>query len=287
MGLEILNNILGSSKKDESIIVDIPKIKDYSNNKINNETQEEQKLDLNNKLPRIQLNELPSGFISYPKNSKVFYTPMTLKELDLLNSGTINVEEAMKYLLDSIDCEGFNKYDLAYFDVVYIGVKRKLTAMGDCMGMLVKQCPNCGNYVEYKFNYTDLDFDDCKLESLPITVDFECAKGLQFSFLTIKDWLDLDTDSKTLSIYAKLIKNVPYEESLNLIENLTGNDIKKLYEIEDKLSYGIKPFKIKCNHPIEDIQLDDKGEPHKITKDCGTDIEMEVTSPYEVIFCES
>lgn len=283
MTLQILNSFLD---KKQGL--------NYDNNEINSSNQNETKeqvinksnINLMNRLPRIQVDELPSNFISYPKGSKIFYTPMTLKELDLLNSGSINVEDAMLYLLESIDCEGFDKNDLAYFDVVYIGIKRKLTAMGDCMGMLVKQCPNCGEYIEYKFNYIDLDFQDCQLDKLPIIVDFDCCKGVEFSFLTIKDWLDLDSDSKALSIYAKYIKNMPYEDALSLVENLTGNDIKKLYEVQDKLAYGISPFKTKCKNTIEDIELNDKGEPSKILKECGQEVEMEVTSPYEVIFCE-
>ena len=127
MTLQILNSFLD---KKQGL--------NYDNNEINSSNQNETKeqvinksnINLMNRLPRIQVDELPSNFISYPKGSKIFYTPMTLNELDLLNSGSINVEDAMLYLLESIDCDGFDKNDLAYFDVVYIGIKRKLTAMG-------------------------------------------------------------------------------------------------------------------------------------------------------------
>lgn len=234
-----------------------------------------EKPDIGNKS-YIEVEELPSAFKCYPKGTKVFYSPLNLKELTVLNSGTINSLDGLALLLNNIRTEKITVDELSYVDVMYIGIRRKLLAFGDIKASLVGQCPKCGHIDTYDFAYTNIEFKQLDVEKPYAVIDIQ-GKEVKFGVLTIKDFLELDEDGDILSVYARMVKNLPYEEAYELVGNASGNEIIRLQKIEKLFNFGIMPIKAKCKGVIPATE----ETPQHV---CSNEIEMEVTSPFDVVF---
>ena len=241
-------------------------------------------------LPLVEVTSLPSEFKGYPKGTKISYAPLTLGELEALNSGTMDLTRGIAMLLNSIKCNTLPSHDLYYWDVMYIGIQRKLLAFGDTRGVLYNQCSSCGNIIEHEFSYTEIEFDLIKAPNLPIITEIAGEK-LEFSPITMKDFLEINEDEGELGVYARMIKNKPYDEALSLLRNCYGKDSKKVKFIDKQLQYGLKPFKVKCENEIEvtNPNHDPKKKNSKptIKEQCNTEVIMEVRSPFEVVFPEN
>lgn len=229
----------------------------------------EESIDLLNQVtttPLVQINELPSQFKGYPKGTIISFEPLTLGELESLNTDPdLDSTYAVAMLLNSIHCNTLNSEDLYYWDVMYIGIQRKLQALGNTKGTIRTRCANCGNIVSKTFDYTELDFKLMSAQDLPMRLDI-AGQRLEFSQLTMKDFLQINVDQGELDVYARYIKNLDYDQALNLVKSATGVDIKKLRFVDRQLDYGIKPFNTKCT--------------------CNENVILEVRSPFEVVFPE-
>ena len=230
----------------------------------------------------IPVNALPSGFKGYPEGTKISYKPITLGELEALNSGEPDIERGIAMLLKSIHCNTLNAEELYYWDVMYIGIQRKLLAFGDTRGTLYTQCENCGEIIQRDFEFTELEFKECEAPDLPILTNI-CGVDVEISLLTIKDFLELDLNKGELDVYARMIKNLDYNTAFELISNATGKEAKKIRFIDRQLNYGLKPLKAKCNGIIQTV--DEATNKQKQVK-CNQTVKVEVRSPFEVVFPE-
>lgn len=257
---------------------EILSMKNYDNKKIQNEVTKN--------IPLIEVNELPSGFKGYPKGTKISYEPLTLGELEALNTGNPDVERGIAMLLNSIHCNTLESYDLYYWDVMYIGIKRKLLAFGDTRGTLYAYCPKCGNIVEKEFDYTELDFKELQAPDLPVVTTIS-DQELEFGLLTMKEFLEMESDEGELGVYARMIKNKPFEEAKDLLSNCYGKDIKKIRYIDKVLNYGLKSFKVTCDNEIDNSKYNPEEKPSEDNRkqiECGQEVIVEVRSPFEVVF---
>ena len=243
--------------------------------------------------PLVKVDKLPSGFKGYPEGTTISYDPITLGELEALNNGeNIDVERGIAMLLKAIHCNTLNSYDLYYWDVMFIGIQRKLTAFGDTRGIIYGTCPKCGSIVEREFDYSELDFKELLAPDLPIIVTLG-DKKVEIGLLTMKDFLELQTDGTVtdFDLYCKLIKNIPYEEAKQLLTNLYGKDIKLIKYIDKLLNHGLKPLKTKCTNIITEKNPDynprSKKSKKEIEVECGATVEVEVVSPFEIVFPQS
>ena len=100
----------------------------------------------------VVVKELPSGFKGYPEGTKISYKPITLEELEALNSDDIDPARAVAMLLNAIHCTTLPSEELYYWDVMYIGIQRKLLAFGNTKGTIYRRCPSCGNIVSKSFD---------------------------------------------------------------------------------------------------------------------------------------
>lgn len=239
------------------------------------------------KTAMIKVDKLPSGFKGYPENTKISYSPITLGELEALNSDDMDIERGMAMLLNSIKCTTMSVEDLYYWDVVYIGIQRKLLAFGDTRGTLYEQCPKCGNILEHEFEFTELEFKELEAPDLPVITTI-AGKSVEVGLLTIKEFFELDLERGDLDVYARMIKNMNYEEAFQLIYNATGTDAKKIRFIDKQLNYGLKPMVVECENIIEEdnpnYDPQDKKSKKKIKSKCNEKVYMEVRSPFEVVF---
>ena len=237
----------------------------------------------------IVVQKLPSEFKGYPEGTKISFKPITLEELEALNTDEMDPARAVAMLLKSIHCTTLPVEDLYYWDVVYIGVQRKLLAFGNTKGTIYARCPKCGNIVGKSFEYTDLEFRQMLAPNLPMKMEVG-GKKLEFGVLTMKDFLQVEIGQGELGVYARMIKNMPFDEAYKFVKNATGVDIKKLRFVDKQLNYGLKPFYVECDNDIEvenpDFDETVEGSKRKILKPCGTRVALEVQSPFEIVFPE-
>jgi len=214
--------------------------------------------------PLVKITMLPSGFKGYPKGTTISYKPITIEELESLNSTDPDLDRNFALILKSIRCNTMKPEDLYYWDVIYIGVQRLLTALGGTTGEFPALCPKCGKVVYKKASYTELDFKQLEVPALPMKMEV-AGRQLEFGLPSVKQFLQLSPEAGEVGFYATLIKNMEPEEALKFVKNLTGIDIKKLRFVDKQLDYGIRPFTVKCK--------------------CGAQVQVEVT-PFGVVFPE-
>ena len=243
-------------------------------------------------IPLIPIKELPSGFKGYPKGTKISFKPITLGELESLNSGDIDVTRATAMLLKAIDCNTIPPEDLAYWDVMYIGIKRKLLAFGDTKGTIRARCPKCGTIVAKAFSSSELEFRELDVPALPMKLQI-MDKPIEFGLITMKDMLEFQLEEGERGIYARMMKNIPFEEAYQICSNAYGLDIKKLRFVDEKLNYGLKPFHVNCPGTVEvpnpdfnPEQPESKTNKPFIDEVCGEQVVVEVVSPFELVFPE-
>ena len=240
-------------------------------------------------IPLVSVNVLPSNFKGYPEGTKISFEPLTLGELEALNSGNnIDVARGVAMLLNSIHCNTLSPQDLYYWDVMYIGIQRKLLAFGETIGVVYAQCPECGEIIQKQFDYTSLEFKEIEAPDLPIIIEIS-GKQLEFGLITMKEFLEIDTAKGELDVYARMIKNLPYEEAYELVSSAYGMDAKKIKFVDKKLNYGIKPLFETCTKDVPNPEYNpDLKESKKNckTKPCGCKVRLEVRSPFEVVFPE-
>ena len=241
------------------------------------------------KIPLINVTKLPSGFKGYPKGTTISYEPLTLGELEALNnSDEIDVERGVAMLLNSIHCNTLKPQELSYWDVMYIGIQRKLLAFGDTRGIIYAQCPNCGEIIEREFDYTELEFKEIEAEDLPVITTLQDTE-VEIGLISIQDFFQLDIKKGELDVYARMIKNLPYEQSFELISKCYGKDLQKIKYIDKILNYGLKPLFEICKNKIDNPDFDSSKKQSKNNTEkilCNTNVRLEVRSPFEVVFPE-
>ena len=155
----------------------------------------------------IYVDKLPSGFKGYPKGTQIYYSPINLDELETLNSNDVDINKNMAYILNSIKCNTLSAADLYYWDVIFIGVKRLLTALGGTTATLPGVCPKCKTIVYKKFNYNDIDFKELEVPDLPMRMEIG-GKQIEFGLTTMKEFLSLPANGGEMAVYATDIKNL-------------------------------------------------------------------------------
>ena len=253
-------------------------------------------------VPVTYMDKLPSGFKGYPKGTKIGYKPMTMEELEILsiedemydneqeNESKANL--AIAYLLKSIVCNTLNPEDLYYWDLMYIGIKRKMLAFGGTTGTTFGRCSKCGNTLIRQFTYDELQFKELNVPALPMKLQIN-GREVHFGQITMKDFLQIDPSQGQIGVYARMIKNMEFEEAYPFVKGLFGVDIKKVKFVDNQLNYGLKPLETICEHEYEednpnfnpDLPISETNK-KKLLVSCGEKNFVEVTSLFEVVFPE-
>ena len=253
-------------------------------------------------VPVTYMDKLPSGFKGYPKGTKIGYKPITMEELEILSieDESYNDEEeneskanlAVAYLLKSIVCNTLKPEDLYYWDLMYIGIKRKMLAFGGTTGTTFGRCSKCGSTLVRQFSYNELEFKELNVPALPIKLQIN-GREVHFGQITMKDFLQIDPTQGQIGVYARMIKNMEFDEAYAFVKSLYGVDIKKVKFVDNQLNYGLKPLETICEHEHEEDNPNfNPNEPisetnkKKLLVSCGEKNFVEVTSLFEVVFPE-
>lgn len=201
-------------------------------------------------LPKYKEEWLPSGNLQYPSGVKIYYKPFSFGDLMKINNSNLDETEFYRFILEGIEVIGMDKYDLTFYDTVYLGWRRKTASFGGSVLDAKSFCPNCDFRNSSIFDLNDIKFSDSEIKSLPVKCKI-CKIELKFKFLTIKDFIELfsqDKNKDILAIYAKSVTNLDFEESYNILKNSYGDDLDKIGLLNSILYHGIEDLEVECSN---------------------------------------
>jgi hypothetical protein len=238
---------------------------------------------MSNELPTVtvQSNTLPSKGLSYPKGTYFTYTGYTYGEVQMISgSKKMTYAEVMRRAHSAIRPQGtrMNPNDITLFDLLYLGIARKLSTLGGNEFEISAMCEAKKCNAEYKhvFNQKDIKFKDMELKELPICVEINNVE-MEFSPLTIGDFYDLSEGgmfykamgvkgNKSLfedpiAVKAAQAKNMKFLEAYEMIKNITNSEDSELMdEIDTMLLHNIEPLEHTCEScgRVNHLQLEGK-----------------------------
>jgi len=173
-----------------------------------------------------EVTTLPSGGQWYPKNTKIFIKPYTVREtLHLAKMKQSN--DILRYNLQGLKAENLELEELILSDYYFLILMRNGIS-GTLEGLVIKDhvCTNCKKSADYKISIEDLEVEDLPpTEYLTVTVD---SYQLTITPLKVKHILDSQKISgyeEELPFFKELIlaiESIKQEE-----ESLTWNSINE------------------------------------------------------------
>lgn len=114
---------------------------------------------------RVDLLQLPSRGINYPKDIEIYVKPLTVKEqIDMERYG-ISDSEYFNMILNGITIRGdFNKRNLLHSDVQFMDIVRRLFSFDTKSAIRIDDCkcmyPDCEHKFSYEFTMDQITFSD-------------------------------------------------------------------------------------------------------------------------------
>lgn len=223
----------------------------------------EEKSSLNEKYNWVKLkSDLPSRGVSYPKDYIIQYKKYTFEEVQYFNSELTHGSEVDKilYSLDGIECS-FDKMELAYYDLIYINILKKLKCWSNNYFLSSFNCPECGeDNLDVQTRLDDIEIKDLpdEIVSLPFYIDIQ-ETNLEFGLLTVGNVIDLlekGLIDNPIANFAKLIKNKSLNEAISFINNISdGDDIDTINEIDSVLNMNRGVIDISCKHCTKLVEV--------------------------------
>lgn len=236
-------------------------------------------------IPSIEVKAIPSGFIPYPKGTKIYYQPCTMGELKKMSQDEISLDKKYEYILGGITVEGMDKMQLTVSDVLYLSMLRKLSIPGVDSVTITKRCKHCGEFIlGKKVLLAEVEFEDLKTQ-LPLSVEIE---GIKYSFspLTIGAVLKLNESGEELTdsvLMANTCVAPSVEKALAMITRLNevlpynNPDLAVLNKIDTMLYHGVAPINLTCDHcGLENkVHLDEEEKGVLVLPFCKDDVSAE------------
>lgn len=211
---------------------------------------------MTNYTQQFEVKDLPSGKIQYPEATRINIYPFTFGDILKFNQSTMSVSEFYDFILEGVNVSGMDKYDLTFYDTVYLGWFRKVASLGSSILEIKSYCPNC----EYKngkaLDITELDFSDTTIKKLPAKTKI-CNIELHFQYLTIGQYLELVSLNKTdlTSLFSKCVSNVSFQEAYDVINSATGKDLEKIDYLNKILYHGVSDLDFKCTECSHEFKV--------------------------------
>lgn len=208
-------------------------------------------------ISQINVTGLPSKGLPYPKDAKIGYRPFVLGEVSYLSESEISFTEQVEYVIKGMTCS-FDPYDLTLSDFLFVGLHRKVTAVGIDVANLTFECPKCKQAVLAPIDIHNIEFEELEVPALPMNVKFSWGTH-HFRPLTVKQYLHLVSlgvsEDKEKRSYAMMAAQMGCEgdsllEWMDFLFNLKpgSDDAKILNIVDDRLYHGCKTKVITCQH---------------------------------------
>lgn len=225
--------------------------------------------------------ELPSVFLPYPKDSRIVSHSYPYRIIRLLSDAKLPLEMQYEIILEGIDVEGSNKYDLTYFDFLYISLLRKLTSMDSPSFTVSFSCSKCKKRSVSSFSMESLSFTDLDIPGLPIKVTFNSIPEQDFRPLTIGNFIEVLKNDRfyfkgrdgnnvvgkdgeyikdAVSIVSAQCSSLEFKEAYALFSGLTDlEDISLVEKVDTLLYHGLEPLTVTCkNKPENGVTCNEK-----------------------------
>jgi hypothetical protein len=215
--------------------------------------------------PKYEDKWLPSKNLQYPDGFKVHYYPFTYGDTLKINSSNMSDSELYRFILDGVETLGIDKYDLTFYDVLYLGWRRKTSSLAGSVLDTHTYCPNCDTKnIKLLSLSDDVNYVDTGIKALPIKTKI-CKEELHFNFITVRSFMELldrDLNHDVIAIYAKSVSNRSYDEAYEILYNATGKDLDKIDRIDSLLYHGIEKMKVNCRECKKEyfVSLSDSSE---------------------------
>jgi hypothetical protein len=221
---------------------------------VNSSIEETKEEGSNKYLAKIFLDvkELPSKGLSYPKDCEVYYKPFTFGELEVINQGPTNVKKDLELVLEGIECS-FNKLDLTGPDFLYIAFLRKISTLNTKEVIISYQCNLCGQKNRHIQPVDKFEFEELQVPELPIIADLRSGT-YEFMPLTVKNFLNMLNKGNEKSAIWMLAYECSSHNTKEAYEAFYGaclEDGKILREVDKLLYHSVKPIDTVCTSKNE------------------------------------
>ena len=215
-------------------------------------------------IPNIDINveELPSRGLAYPKGAKVSYRTYMFGEIRQVSTSTVGVENSLKIAMEGIDAD-FGTENLTLQDGIYLAILRKISSLNSDKFEVPYICSKCGETSKGVFNHKHIEFNDIstEVESLPLFIDLK-GKEVQISPMTIKDFMTLKSgaydgifkDGKIdrAATQAVTVKNMNFADAYNFLYEIKDpDDIDLITDIDKMLYHNVKRLSAVCKQEIK------------------------------------
>ena len=212
----------------------------------------------------IQVKALPSNGIFYLKGTELSYRLLSLGELRKLSSKVISIDnyESIKLFIDtclngiSVNSK-MDKYDILYYDFVYVSVIRKFPSLAKNTEepyLIETKCPICENKQIQSIELENIGFKEIvSLDGLSIEYKKEIIK---FKPMTLRKYLEVikiqneysDLDNEILMIASYIDNEKTILENYKIVYESTDKKfIETVFNIYDKLDLGLAPYELDCS----------------------------------------
>ncbi len=209
-------------------------------------------LDSGFKTVQVNIFDLPSKFLPYPKDAIIKYRPYFFEEIKNHDqSKNLMYREEVEYVLSGV-YTNFDKYKLTLSDYLYLNLLRRLSNLGEYDIRAKYRCGGCNNLSESIFKASSILIDYLEVPELPVRVTLTSGKEYNFSPLTIGSYLKMVEEkfkNKDVSMLSRCCVDAPYEEIYEVIRTLTDPvDIALVEHLDSLLYHSLVPMKLKCTH---------------------------------------
>lgn len=206
-------------------------------------------------LPTIEVTQLPSNFIAYPKGVKIHYKPYVFGEVKKFNQSNLSKLDTYQMAMSGVEVTGMPLDALTFPDVIYIALLRKISSLGDTSFSLSYHCSSCHKLNTVNIDHKNVGFTDMEVKELPIVATLENGTELEFGLFTYGNYKTLTNLNKIdddMYAMALTVKNMSTEEAYKTIYNASLKD-GAILDYVDRLQYhNIAPLDLKCKecaHP--------------------------------------
>jgi hypothetical protein len=212
--------------------------------------------EVSNRFKKIKVEQLPSHFLSYPKNAEIYVTPYSGDDVDELSNSNLSLKYILTKALEGI-YTNFDKKQLTFYDLIYLSFYRRILSVNENKIRVMSQCPYCGKFSTHEIEVDkQLDFEDVKIPALPVNIDFSFGR-LSFTFLTYENYMKLETELRSEELAYQCITDCEVDteggqtresELQKLFGNLVGEDQALIAKLREILYHGVKPINTLCQN---------------------------------------
>ncbi|MFA5071270.1 MAG: hypothetical protein WC511_02755 [Candidatus Pacearchaeota archaeon] len=217
-------------------------------------------------LPLVNVEDLPSNFLPYPKGVEIAYCPYTYGELKKFAQSKLSVKQRYEFILEGIKVSGMPKEKLTYQDFLFIALLRKLSSVGVSDISIKYACLKCGFENNSHVKLDTLDFNYMNIPELPANIVVK-DQEMSFTPLTIEDYFNLYKEGKdkdSVYIMAAQCRSHNLKAAHEILYSANPEDSELLNELDNMFFHGLKPLKFLCeNKEAKEVEVVDGVEIEK------------------------